>query len=211
MTSETFANLASALSDAIVAIAAGVAAFFAVKGVNTYRGELFVKDEYELARRLIHHIYRVRDGFRHVRNPLIHAAEYPEETRNLTGPEALSPENNFKSQSHAYQKRWEVLGAAMRDLEAEMVQAQVFWGQSIQELMPPVRECLFVLQLSIQHWLLSIKGEDPGLSREDMLTEQKVLYSMGSIDKDEFAQKIQVALDAIEKIARPHLKPQRDN
>lgn len=55
--SETIANLSSSISNAIVAIAAIVAAVFAAKGVNAYRNELLVKDQYDLVLSCINHRY----------------------------------------------------------------------------------------------------------------------------------------------------------
>lgn len=211
MTSQTFANIATAISAIVVAIAAIVAAVFARKGVNTYRREFVVKDQYDLAKRLLYSIYKVRDGFKHVRHPFMSVAEYPKEDSNKGTVDTNSRESQYKAVSYAYEKRWEVLMTALRELESEMIQAQVFWGPQIGNLLAPVRECVVTLQIAIENRLQAILGEEVYNDKEERIAERKVLYSRGDISKDPFAQKVQEALNPIEEMVRPHLKPTRES
>lgn len=211
MTSETFVNITSSISDAIVAIAAIVAAIFAVKGVDSYRKEFAVKDQYELAKRLLYAVYKVRDGFCHVRKAFISVAEFPKANDGDTPINTSSQEGKFKATSFAYQNRWEVLVTATRELESEMTQAQVFWGTQFGDLMMPVRECSNSLRIAIENRLRSILGENVYTDNDERTAERQVLDCMGKLSKDPFGQKIQNALKPIEEMVRPHLKPTRDS
>lgn len=209
MTSETFANIASSISSAIVAVAAIVAAVFAQKGINTYRDEFLVKDQYELAKRLLHAVYKVRDGFSHVRHPFMSVAEYPKDEQSKTPMETSDRGSQYKAISHAYEKRWEHLVSALRELETEITQAQVFWGPDKSNLLTPVRECVVSLQIAIENQLRSILGEEVYTDKDERVAERSVLYGRSDLAKDPFAQKVQKALDPIEEMVRPHLKPTR--
>ncbi|OQY20711.1 MAG: hypothetical protein B6I35_10155, partial [Anaerolineaceae bacterium 4572_32.2] len=61
--------------DVVTILAALVAATVAIMGLRTWRKQLRGKTEYELARRLLRSVYRVRDAIRIVRNPFISSAE----------------------------------------------------------------------------------------------------------------------------------------
>ena len=201
--------LFSIFRDIIVALAALAAAWFARKGINTYRDEFAVKDQYELAKRLIHAVYKVRDGFAHVRHPFMSVAEYPKDEQGKLLSDATSRKSQYESVSYAYEKRWERLVTALRDLESEMTQAQVFWGPDKSNMLTPVRQCVVSLQIAVENRLRSILGEEVYSNSEERTAERQVLYSMGDLSKDGFAQKIQGALDPIENMVRPHLKPTR--
>ena len=61
---------ASIAKDVITAGAAITAAVVAVKGLRAWKKQLRGKTDYELARRCLKAVYRVRDAIRMVRNPL---------------------------------------------------------------------------------------------------------------------------------------------
>jgi hypothetical protein len=193
------------LKDIIVAIAAIVAAVFARKGINTYTNEFAVKDQYELAKRLLYAVYNVRDGFSHVRNAFMSVTEYP---KNENGEIITDPQH--EAVAYAYKKRWEILANALKEFEVEMTQAQAFWDFDKSTLLGPVRECVISLQIAIENRLDSMRGEEGVyIDNAERATERKVLYGRGDIEKDPFGKKIQQSLEPIESMVKPHLKPTR--
>ena len=68
--------------DIILAISAAVAAFFAWRGLVTWRKEIKGKSEYETAKQVLKAVYRIREAFVYVRNPLKYRFEYPEKLRD---------------------------------------------------------------------------------------------------------------------------------
>jgi hypothetical protein len=196
MTSETFANITSSISNAIVAIATIVAAVFAVKGVDSYHKEFTVKGSIRACQTTSLRNLQGPRWVAHVRHAFMSVAEFPKPNGGDTPLDITSKQGNFKATSFAYQNRWEVLVTAMRELESEMTQAQVFWGPQFADLMQPVRECAISLQIAIENRLRSILGEEVYTDKKERAAERQVLYSMGELSKDPFGQKIQGALQA---------------
>jgi hypothetical protein len=64
------------VKDVATAGAAIVAAVVAVLGLRAWRRQLRGQTQYELARRLLRAVYRVRDEIQGVRNPVIMASEF---------------------------------------------------------------------------------------------------------------------------------------
>ena len=57
------------VKDIVITLAAASAALCVYLGLNAWRNELKGKAEYELAKNVLKSVYRVREAFKHVRNP----------------------------------------------------------------------------------------------------------------------------------------------
>lgn len=196
----------AAIKDIVVGLAAAAAAFFAYLGLNTWRKELKGKSEYELAKRVLKSVYRVREAFMHVRNPAIYQYEYPEDMRNHHGH--LKPEHNYDGTTHVYEKRWEKMHEAFKELEEAHLEAQVEWGPKHQNVIVKLRVCRATLLTAIQQMLDRKKDphQEPRKS-EEIAEERSVLEHLGTDSKhDKFTPQIEEALNEFEKWLRPHIK-----
>ena len=143
-------NWSSALAgakDVVVATATAITAIVAIRGINRWRGEMTAKTEYDLARRVLHSAYRLRDAIAYVRNPGMSSSEYEARRR----PEA---ENSHQQRSNdfrfAYMKRWEKIVVAGSQLDADLIEAEALWGSLLDNAKSKLREGINRLWISIQ-------------------------------------------------------------
>lgn len=99
---------ASIAKDVITASAAVTAAVVAVKGLRAWKKQLRGKTDYELARRCLKAVYRVRDGIRMVRNPLQSSEEI---AAGMTPNFQLRVQRKFAVNEHAFLFSFEELSA----------------------------------------------------------------------------------------------------
>ena len=108
-------QLIGSIKDVVVGIAAAVAAYIAFQGLSAWRRELKGKSEYQLAKEVLRAAYKVREAFKHIRHIAIYSYEYPEGMRDYHGH--LKRENEHEGTAYVYEKRWEKLDEAFRELE----------------------------------------------------------------------------------------------
>jgi hypothetical protein len=203
----TLSECITAVKDALVGLSAVSAAVFAYLGLTTWRKELKGKSEYQLAKEVLKSVYKVREAFKHVRNPWIYQYEYPNEMLDDTGH--LKREQNYEGTAHVYEKRWEMMTEAFRELEEHHLEAQVEWGSEFQDVITKLRSCKVDLLIAIQQMLEHKKNpREIGLTdAEKHAEERSVLYYHGSDSKyDKFTPQIDEAINEFEKWLRPHIK-----
>ncbi|AHI30082.1 hypothetical protein [Marinobacter similis] len=195
------------LKESVVGVSAGLVALFAYLGLNTWRREIKGKSEYDLAKALLKAVFRVRDGFKHVRNIVIYQFEYPEEMTDKNGH--LIAEHRYEGTAHVYETRWKVLESAFRELEDLHLDAQVEWGGQYQEKIMALRECRAELLVAVQQFIESKKS--PGFAQEwesqaEKRESHSILYHLGSNSRhDNFTPKIEAAVSEFEAWLRPHI------
>lgn len=196
----------AAIKDIVVSLAAVAAAVLAYLGLSTWRKELKGKSEYELAKRVLKSVYKVREAFKQVRNPAIWQYEYPEEMRNHHGH--LKPEHNCAGTAHVYEKRWEKMHEAFKELEEMHLEAQVEWGPEHQDVIVKLRQCRSELLTAIQQMLE--RKKDPHAEprkAEEIAEERSVLEHLGKNSKhDKFTPQIDEAVGEFEMWLRPHVR-----
>ena len=203
----TLAECITAGKDIIVAGSAASAAFFAYLGLSTWRKELKGKSEYQLAKDVLKSVYKVREAFKHVRNPVIFQYEYPEEMTDRHGH--LKQENRHEGTAHVYQERWKIMDEAFSELEGYHLDAQVEWGAEFQDVIKDLRSCRAELLVAIQRMLERMKDtyDKEVLSVDERAEERSVLYHLGGDSKhDKFTPDIDTAIEKFEKWLRPHIK-----
>lgn len=198
----TFPVIVTVIRDIVLAFTAITTAVVAIISIWKWRDELKGKTEYELARRLIHSLYRVRDAFNSVRSSAIFISEYPEGYREKS---ENTLEDNYLTTLHVYQNRWNLFATAFQELESEVLEAEVIWGQDVEILMVEVRSCKHKLQCSIQRYLEHKKS---GGIKLDRGAEIEVISIISNCDfpDDDFTIKILTAVSKFELYIKPHLK-----
>jgi hypothetical protein len=137
----------SAVKDFIVAIAAIVTATVAVVGLSKWRQELRGRADFETARALIRAVYKPRDEIESARGRLTSSAEFPEGYDNVT---ERNSEKRADAWNHFFLNRWKPVAGALREVEAQGLEAEALWGAEIRELILRVRRCAHTLLVAMQ-------------------------------------------------------------
>ena len=195
--------------DFVLSSAAVVGAYVAFRGLSTWRRQLQGGFEYELARRLLKNVYRVRDAVHAVRNPFMPASEMP------PPPESESflytaEMRRYYGVAEAYQRRWSKVDEAWIELKADLLEAEAVWGAEVHEKVKPFEALQRELAHQIRTYLRSIDPRDSSetrLSLEGQLRKQRdIMYSSSESEKDVFSEDVKVAIRRIESFVKPHLR-----
>jgi hypothetical protein len=198
-------NQFGAINDQLTSLAAIVAAVLAYAGLKTWRLQLKGTSEYTLAKEVLKAVFRVREGFKHVRNPAIFGYEYPESMLAENG--YLKDECRAEGTAHVYQERFKVLNEAFKLLEDHSLDAQVEWGAKFSTLIMPLRKLRAELLVTLQDYVHAMK---PGVrarrtSLDEKREERSVMYYLGedASEHDKFTPEINKAILAYETELRP--------
>ena len=198
----------SIAKDITTALAAVVGATVATLGLNAWKKQLRGKTDYELARRLLRAVYKVRDFIPQVRSPMIFDGEKDE----AIGEAKLSPEalkENYAAQSSyaVYRKRWSKLLEAVGDLDVELLEAEVSWGKPIKDKVDSLKKLVALLRWSIQVHLSQKQQPQLHPSKEQLNEVNRVLFDLSEEAKpDSYSLELDKAVGAIEMLLQPHLK-----
>ncbi|WP_345986983.1 hypothetical protein WCX18_07360 [Sulfurimonas sp. HSL1-2] len=196
----------SIVKDIVVALSAAGAALIAYKGLSTWQRELKGKSEYQLAKDVLRSAYKVREAFKHVRNPAIYVYEYPEDMLDQIGQ--LKKEHRYAGTAHVYEVRWKKLDEAFAELEEKNLEALVEWGSEHQDTIVPLRKCRAELLIALQDLLARYKNphQENWKNREEKANERSTLYHLGEESElDKFTPQINSAIELFEKWLRPHV------
>jgi len=188
--------------DIILAISALAAAFIAWRGLATWEEKLKGKSEYEIAKQVLKAVYKVRNAFIIMRNP-IDPFEYPDNLR--AQPEPLTPEQKYQLNLHVYNQRRKIMYEAFEILEGQNINAQVEWGAEFQNLIYSLRDSRNKLYEAISSKLDSI--EDNQKLPEDI---KYIFYpKYDEANQDIFTNNINNTVAKYEKTLRPHIVRKR--
>jgi hypothetical protein len=191
------------VKDAVVAISAAGAAVVAALGLRTWHREANWRQNRDVARALVRGCLQTRDAFSYARNPFVSAAEFPAGY----SPAGESAQDRAKTESHVYQHREEVVRQALAELEAAVLEAEVFWGQRVRDLMVEVRRCRGRWVASVEAHLSNIASGHRDLSDDREFAKQvRSDVWASSAQKDELSAMISSSLDALIEFAQPHLR-----
>lgn len=194
------------VTDAVVAVAAAVGSVVAVMGLFTWRQQLRGRTEWELARRLLRQVYRLRSAFSMVRSPMMLGGEIAAAFEEAgIEPEHDEPGYDKRTNRIVYQKRWSGLQEARSELEVEALEAEVLWGKEAQEALAPLRKCVGELFAAIQMYIhyTERNGQEAGVDPKRLEVERKV-WEIGG-DDDVLSRQIKEAVETVEDFLRPHL------
>ncbi len=184
-------SILKVLSSIVTALAAATAAVIAVLGLNAWKKQLRGKNDYELARRYLRAVYKLRDAIRFVRNPFIPAEEINAALKDSNQEKERT--NREETSRAVYSVRWEKVTDAGSDLDVELREAEISWGQEALDVERDFEKCvqeLFVaLRMFVQH---------------DQQPDRDLIYDMG--EQDEYNKKLKDAVAKIENYLAPHLR-----
>ena len=139
-------------SDAITATSAIIITFLAIKGVKEWQLQTKGKTNYEIARRYLKAILKLRDEIKYVRNPLITFSEM-ETALKESGFESETYKDNMKTNVAVYSRRWKSVRKAWTNLEAELLEVEVSWGIEAVKVSTPLIDSTKKLYWALQSFL----------------------------------------------------------
>lgn len=198
------ATYIAVVKDVIVALAAIVAAVVAVVGVKQWRQELRGKAHFDAARNLIRAAYRLRDELRKCRAPLVRASEFPvwywsDAPNNRTEAEAYA---------HVYENRFGPVREALRDFEAQALEAETLWGAKVGNPIEHLKGCVTTLWTAMEAAIddKRAKGEN---FRADPDFGQKIraeIAAASTATDNPLSNEIAAAVSGLEENLRMHLE-----
>ena len=191
--------------DVILSIAAIIAAYVGIRGLDTWRRQLRGNTEYQLAKSLLTSVYELREAIAGVRNPFMQYSREPDLPADKL-KDLSQREREWHALAQAYQRRWEPVPTAKAKLDANLLEAEVVWGAAIRTKVQPLNqligELLFALQDHLEARNPNIPYESPG--RELVKKRHETLYGIG--DADAFKQRLEEVILNIESELRPHIE-----
>ncbi|MCK2045595.1 MULTISPECIES: hypothetical protein [Chromohalobacter] len=194
----------SIAKEVLVSIAAATTAIVAVLGLRSWSRELRGRTQFEVARQLIRATYRVRDELRYCRTPFIQGAEFP---ADYPAVEGATPEQEAKAWAHIYQNRWEPVRDALRELDAQLLEAEALWGSDIRKAGDALRLCARELQVAMEAIIddKAVGGQNFQSDRDFAKKMRSTAHASATSQDNELTNKIQDAVSSIERHVRPHL------
>ncbi|NRP10099.1 hypothetical protein XMD509_001208 [Marinobacterium sp. xm-d-509] len=192
------------VKDIVVALAAGITAIVAYKGINKWQSELHGKAEFEVARDLMRATYKLRDELAYCRSPFVSSNEFPE---NYNSSESVSNKENADAWAHVYSKRWNPVGDAIRQFDMAVLEAEALWGADIKNKAMELRQCAHTLHIDIDAFIADKLHGGQDFENKDFA--EKVRSSLNDIklgDENPLTKRILAAISQIEIELKNHLK-----
>ncbi len=183
----------SAICNIVVAGATVVAAVTAIKSLRTWRRQMQAQIDYKIARRVLKASYKLGQAFAYVRSP----------SGYVFGHLATNHDEQADQATKKFDKRWQVLEDAMQDLETEILEARVIWGNEIDSHMRKIRQCKGNLFMTIVEHIEAIRNPERTTPEERKKLRHQV-YSHGT--EDTLSGEISEALKSLEEELRRHLE-----
>lgn len=199
--------LARWIKEVVTTVATCIGVGIAWAGLTTWNRQLKGQTEYELSRRVLRCTYNLREALRNVRRPEI-----------LLDEQVLPDDNASMSEKQighyvmetAYRNRWEKVQDARSELQTELLEAEVVWGNVLAKHFEP----LFKLQQELISYINAYLVEfDPDASQEvkavhyAMRRERRpVNFNLPGARVDPFWTDVESAISDIESQLKPYLK-----
>ncbi|OGQ60553.1 MAG: hypothetical protein A3J24_08655 [Deltaproteobacteria bacterium RIFCSPLOWO2_02_FULL_53_8] len=202
-----YVELLSQIRDIVLTITGIVGSFVAVIGLGTWRRQLYGQSEYDIAKRLLKSLYLFREVMNNVRHPIMLYSAVPDIPKEKL--ETLSTrEREWYSRVQAFEKRWEPMAKVRAELDTNVLESEVFWGNKIKDKMQPLRDLQAELLCAIQDHLEGTNpvGHSQTYSNDDYKRNGAIMYGKGDRSKDLFLDKMLTVIEGIEAVLKPCIK-----
>lgn len=196
------------LKDVITIGSIILATIIGLKGLHAWREQLHGTQSYDLAKRILFSIYKLKNAINYFRGAFMSAAEIQIAVKE-SGLELTQSDPNFfiKSSEAAFKKRWSVVVEAFEKLEVEVIEAQALWGneakEKIMEVRKPVNQLYRALEIYLQ------EQYHPGMYfRAEKIREETtaLMFNVGTDEKeDPFSSVLTSTINSIDDFIRPYL------
>ena len=201
----TAESLSTIVRDIIMSLAAIATAIAALWGLNTWRRELHGKVEFDLARRILTSLNRIRTAVSRIRLGSVLRSEMPTSILREGEAEAiLSPkEKHHREMLQVFIQRTQPLSEEWNNLWALIEEADAFWQSNIRQTVSDLRIHLNILNLNIERMFSDEPGYDDG---EDRMRVHRIVYARFDEEKDDYLKELERRLESVASIVRPHLR-----
>ncbi|MBI5094144.1 MAG: hypothetical protein HZB26_17095 [Candidatus Hydrogenedentes bacterium] len=192
--------------DFVLMAAAVVASCVGIMGLGSWRRQLKGNAEYLLAKNLLTAVYELREAISNARHPYLELAgeaDLPKEKLS----ELSWREKHWFALGEAYQKRWAPVAAAKAKIDANLLEAEVVWGQQIRSKATPLDELIGELYYATKDHL-EAKNPNLRVNNEELRaaqTRRKIMYSRSDPEKDEYRKRLGDVIADIEDELKPHI------
>jgi hypothetical protein len=195
------------IKDIATALAAAVGIYVALDGLSTWKKQLKGKTEYELARRLLKSVYKLRDAIDIVRNPLQTAGEtYLALDESATDIKQADPNWNLVANSAVFKKRWAKIVDAFLDIEVEQLEAEVLFGDEIQSYISNLKRKVLQLNSNIDIYLQSLSDiHRRSLTNDVIQAATQIIWGQLSDNSNQFSREVNEIIEKIENAIKPYL------
>lgn len=209
MTEHTL-RILQAIKEVVVTVAALVGVIVAWLGLQKWRDELRGRTEFELARRVLVAVYKLRDRLSDLRNPAVGSGEWSGRP-GRTGDAGMVA--SADDMLYAYNNRWRPLTDARSALNAELPEAEAIWGDLLVAPMKALEKPLMTVWFHLfGRYLRGIHNPQfwERLDQDDRdKTEAVVWADYPESEKDEIARDVAAAVKQFEEALRSHLPRRR--
>jgi hypothetical protein len=196
--------------DVVLIITGITGSVVAVKGLSTWRRQLYGQSEYDIARRILKSVYLFREHLINARHPFMSYSPEPNLPKEKL-EEMSDKEKKWHSEGQAWEERWKPVAKSRAELDTNLLESEIYWEKTIWDAVRPMVELQAELIVAIEEHLERINPSDPDPSYtgDEWKRVSKVIYSRSDRNKDEFLDKLLVAVEKVEKLLKPHIKKKK--
>ncbi|WP_454846110.1 hypothetical protein [Pseudomonas farris] len=203
LTKDVFAVVGTLVSAAGV----GLAFYVGLAGLATWRKQLRGTVSHELARKALIELYRFREAVERARSPVMLSSEFdlsPDDDVDLS-----FQEKSYLRKYGGFQKRFDVIFTARAPIEATLLESEALWGRELHKLFKPLFKLQQEFKTYVEFWFMaSDPREDDDFKKahwDAIKDKPKLIYDNMSEDGDEFRQRFNRCVAAIEQYLKPKL------
>ena len=114
--------------------------------------------------------------------------------------------NKLEIERAVYDMRWQKIQDSWNDLDSILIEAEALWGKQVKEIIQPLYDCIYTLNVNIQKHLDLLKYTSVGKEEEGKNKMEGVIYSSTYAEEDTFLIEVKNAIKKIEEFISPHIK-----
>jgi len=202
-------NLISTISDLAIAFSAIVASRAAWLGLRSWRKDKTWETHHDLANKILIKLFIYRDSLAGVRDPAFKDYDLPVPPNYA---EMSREQISYFGESEAYKNRWEKVGKVRSEMYADLISAEVFWGNELRSMF---KEKLYSLESELLIYIRThLKATNPDEEEDFRKSYSRILRKRREIiydDKyyddgeDEFSSDVSAAIAEIENYIRARI------
>lgn len=200
-------SIIAGFKDLAIGGAAVTTAVVAITGLKSWQRELKGKAEFDVARGLVRATYKLRDEVQSCRSPFVAGSEFPEGSYRERGNGTT--EEVADAWAHVYITRWGYVQEALREFDAQSLEAEALWGQEVRDKTSVFKRCVGELYGAIDAFIGDKRAGGEHFSQDrEFGTEVRKQLNSSSLDDEnnELSRKIKTAVQEIDDAVRPHLR-----
>jgi hypothetical protein len=164
-----------------------------LSSIETGRSDIKNTKEFEVAYNLRFSVLKLRDAIRGVRNPAIWIPEFNTAKKHAKGknPDLTDEYLEKNSSILVYEMRWEEINKALKELEPNLLAAEVLWGPEIVGLVRGLNKKITELNIALQ------QNFNPDFRTKNILELHDIIYDIG--DSDNFNTEVNEVIKKVDE------------